>query len=131
MESYRQHLNDHIVPYIGAVKLADLTVPMVRDFIDRLRADKRSPAMIKRVIGDLGTILGDAQERGLVAQNVVRSLSRKKHRRIERRQRSALKVGVDIPSPAEIRAILFVIDAVNTRPGTSGRLWITNPVLQR
>jgi integrase len=106
VESYRQHLNDHIVPYIGAVRLADLTVPMVRDFIDRLRTDKRSPAMIKRVIGDLGTILGDAQERGLVAQNVVRSLSRRKHRRIERRQRSALKVGVDIPSPTEIRAIL-------------------------
>jgi integrase len=106
VESYRQHLNDHIVPYIGAVRLADLTAPMVRDFIDRLRTDKRSPAMIKRVIGDLGTILGDAQERGLIAQNAVRSLSRKKHRRIERRQRSALKVGVDIPSPAEIRAIL-------------------------
>jgi integrase len=106
VESYRQHLNDHIVPYIGAVRLADLTAPMVRDFIDRLRTDKRSPAMIKRVIGDLGTILGDAQERGLIAQNAVRSLSRKKHRRIERRQRSALKVRVDIPSPAEIRAIL-------------------------
>jgi integrase len=106
VESYRQHLNDHIVPYIGAVRLADLTVPLVRDFIDRLRADKRSPAMIKRVIGDLGTILGDAQERGLVAQNVVRNLARKKHRQTERRQRSALKVGVDIPSPAEIRAIL-------------------------
>jgi len=27
--------------------------------------------------------------------------------------------------------VLFVIDAVNTRPGTSGRLWITNPALQR
>jgi integrase len=106
VESYRQHLNDHIVPYIGAVKLADLTVPLVRDFVDRLRADKRSPAMIKRVIGDLGAILGDAQERGLIAQNVVHSLARKKHRQTERRQRRALKVGVDIPSPDEIRAIL-------------------------
>ena len=37
--------------------------------------------MIKRVIGDLGAILGDAQERGLVAQNVVHSLARKKHDR--------------------------------------------------
>jgi integrase len=106
VESYRQHLNDHILPYIGAVKIADLTVPLVREFIDRLRADKRSPAMIKRVIGDLGAILSDAQERGLVAQNVVHSLGRKRHRQAERRQRSALKVGVDIPSPAEIRAIL-------------------------
>jgi integrase len=106
VESYRQHLRDHIVPYIGTVKIADLTVPLVREFIDRLRADQRSPAMIKRVISDLGGILGDAQERGLIAHNVVRSLSRKKHHQVERRQHSALKVGVDIPSPAEIRAIL-------------------------
>jgi integrase len=105
-ESYRQHLHDHIIPYLGAVKISDLTVPAVREFTDQLRADKRSPAMIKRVIGDLGAILSDAQERGLVAQNVVHNLSRKRHRQTERRQRSALKVGVDIPSPAEIRAIL-------------------------
>jgi hypothetical protein len=37
----------------------------------------------------------------------------------------------DKPPRAEIRAILFVVDAVNTRPGTSGRVWITNPALQR
>jgi hypothetical protein len=32
--------------------------------------------MVKRVVGDLGSILADAQGRGLVAQNVVRSLMR-------------------------------------------------------
>ena len=73
LESYRQHLRDHIVPYIGALKLSQITVPMVRDLMDKLRADGRSPAMIRRVIGDLGSILADAQERGLVAQNIVRS----------------------------------------------------------
>src|SRR5262245_27777513 len=75
--------------------------------MDRRRADGRSPAMIKRVVGDLGSILADAQERGEVAQNVVRSLSkRKKRREAERRQKGKLKVGVDIPTPAEIRAIV-------------------------
>jgi len=107
VESYRQHLADHIVPYIGRVKLSQLTMPLVREFMDRLRADKRSPTMVKRVIGDLGSILADAQERGKVAQNVVRSLSqRKKRREAERRQKHKLKVGVDIPSPEEIRAIV-------------------------
>jgi integrase len=100
------HLRDYIVPYVGALKLSQLTVPVVREFMDRLRADGRSPAMIKRVVGDLGSILADAQERGLVAQNVVRSLSRKKRRAAERRQNHKLKVGVDIPSPAEIKAIV-------------------------
>lgn len=80
VESYRQHLEQHIVPLIGDVKLADLTVPKVRAFADKLRDYGRSPVMIRKVIGDLGSILADAQERGLVAQNVVRSLSQRKKR---------------------------------------------------
>ena len=107
VESYQQHFNQHILPYLGHLKLSALTVPIVRNFMDWLRADKRSAAMIKRVVGDLGSILADAQERGLVTQNVVRSLShRKKQRASDRRQKSVLKVGIDIPSPQEIRAIV-------------------------
>ena len=108
LESYRQHLRDHIIlPYIGALKLSQITVPMVRNLMDKLRADGRSPAMIRRVIGSISARFADAQERGLVAQNIVRGLSsRKKRHAAERRQRQKLKVGVDIPSPAEIRAIV-------------------------
>jgi integrase len=107
VESYQQHLDHHIVPYIGAVKLSQLTVPGVRNFMDRLRSDGRSPAMIKRLVGDLGSILSDAQERGEVAQNVVRSLSkRRKRRESERRKKGKLKIGVDIPTPSEIKAIV-------------------------
>jgi integrase len=107
-ESYRQHLRDHINPYLGDVRLADLTVPTVRSFMDDLRADDRSPAMIKRVVGDLGSILADAQERGTIAQNVVRGLSKRNQsrRKVEQRQKRRLEVGKDIPSPAEIRAII-------------------------
>jgi integrase len=106
LESYRQHLDDHIVPYLGAVKLSQLTIPVVRNFMDRLRAEGRSSAMVKRVVGDLGSILADAQERGQVAQNIVRSLSKRKKRQAERRQKGRLKVGVDIPRPDEIKAIV-------------------------
>ena len=107
VESYRQHFDDHIKPYIGPLKLSQLTVPRVREFMDTLRLEKRSDAMIKKVIGDLGSILAEAQERGLVAQNVVRSLStHKKRKQSERRQKRLLKVGVDIPAPMEIRAIV-------------------------
>lgn len=53
----------------------------------------------------MGAILVDAQERGLVVRNVVRDLRsnrrRGKERRAERRQRGKLKIGVDIPLPAE------------------------------
>jgi integrase len=61
----------HIVPLLGAVKLCQLTVPMVRHFEDKLRV-KRSPAMVRKVLGSLSAILGDAQERGLVSQDVAR-----------------------------------------------------------
>ena len=87
-----------------------LTVGLVRKFRDDLRADKRSPAMVKRIIGSLGALLVDAQERGLVATNAVRSMKRErrrgKERQAERRQRGKLKVGVDIPTPDEIKAII-------------------------
>jgi integrase len=109
LNSYREHLNLHIAPLIGDTKLSQLTVPMVRAFEDRLRAD-RSPAMVRKAVGSLSMILSDAHERGLVAQNVVRGLrskrSRGKEQRADRRQRGKLKVGVDIPAPAEIRALI-------------------------
>jgi integrase len=54
--------------------------------------------------------MSDAQERGLVSRNVVRDLRRSRHRgaerRAERRQKGKLKIGVDIPSRPEIRAIV-------------------------
>jgi integrase len=108
--SYRQELHQHIVPFLGNYRLSQLSVPMVRKFKDDLRSEKRSPAMASRVIGSLGALLGDALERGLVATNVVRSMKRErkrgKERRAERRQKGKLKVGVDIPTPDEIKRLI-------------------------
>jgi integrase len=102
------------------MKLSQLTAPMVREFEDKLghgfpaagteNNAMRSPAMVKKIRGSLGSILADAQERGLVARNVVRELRsnrrRGKERRAERRQKGKLKVGVDIPTADEIKRIL-------------------------
>jgi integrase len=104
LDQYRQHLELHIAPLIGGVKLSQLTVPAVREFEDRLRID-RSPAMVKKALSSLGMILADAHERGLVAQNVARGL-RARRRGADKRQKGKLKVGVDIPSPAEIRTLV-------------------------
>jgi integrase len=103
LESYEQQLQLHIVPMIGKVKLAQLNVPMVKKFEDNLAEAGRSHVMVRNVRRSLGAILAEAQERGLVAQNVVRSLRRG---RAAARQRAKLKVGVDIPSPDEIRALV-------------------------
>jgi integrase len=105
LEQYGQHLDYHIVPLIGGAKLSQLTVPAVRAFEDRL-AKGRSPAMVHKVLRSLGSIVADAQERGLVAQNVVRGLRRgRRTTSAGSRQRRKLQVGVDIPTTSEIRAI--------------------------
>jgi integrase len=77
-------------------RLSQVTVPLVRHLEDRLRSAGRSPAIVKHAIGALGAILADALERGLVAQNVVRSRRhRGKAERAERRHKGKLKIGVD------------------------------------
>src|SRR6202046_423118 len=119
LDAYRQHLRLHIEPYLGKVKLSQLSAPMVREFEDKLaRGDMpegaapkpRSPVMVKKVRTSLSALLSDAQERGLVSRNVVKELRRSrkrgKERQAEKRQRGKLKVGVDIPTLDEIRAIV-------------------------
>ncbi|TGP24894.1 MULTISPECIES: site-specific integrase [unclassified Mesorhizobium] len=107
---YRQHLDLHIVPAIGETLLSKLTVPVVRSFEDQLRANGVSSSMVRKVLTSLGSLLADAQERGLVIRNAVREKSRArqkgKDRRQERRHRGKLKVEVDIPAREEIKAIV-------------------------
>ena len=114
LDQYRQHVDLHIVPLIGDERLSKITVPAVRSFEDRLRAEGRSPAMVRKVMVSLGSLLADAQERGLVGRNAVREKSRARqkgsNRRQERRQKGKLKVGTDIPTRDEIKAIVEVLD---------------------
>jgi integrase len=111
LDQYRQHLNLHIDPFLGRTRLADLSVPGIRCFQDKLRTEGRSAAMVKRVMVSLGSLIADAQERGLVARNAVREMAKSRSRKAaqgERRQKARLQVGVDIPTPAEIAAMLRV-----------------------
>jgi integrase len=118
LAAYRQHLELHIKRYLGAVKLSQLSAPMVREFEDKLAVgampngaepEPRSSAMIRKIRVSLSSLISDAQERGLVARNVVRDLRstrrRGTERRAERRQKGKLKIGVDIPTREEIKAI--------------------------
>jgi len=44
-----------------------------------------------------------------------------------------LPVGVThvaMPPPASLRSVMFVVDTANTKPGTSGRIWIGNVALR-
>jgi integrase len=120
IDSYRQHIKFHIRPFIGKIKLSQVTAPLVREFEDRLRRGDpapgeavgaaRSHAMVRKITGSLGALMADAQERGLVARNVVRELRSRRQKgadsRADRRQKGHLRVGADIPTRQEIKAIV-------------------------
>jgi integrase len=74
LAQYRQHCRLHINPRLGRLKLAKLTKPGVVQFRDALIAGGMSRMMVRKVLVSLTSIVGNAQERGLVAQNVARSV---------------------------------------------------------
>ncbi len=108
IDQRKQHLNLHIVPFAGSVKLSKISAPWVRSFQDTLRENGRSPAIIKRVTVSLGSILADAQSRGLVIRNAVHEVSKARSgtKASEKRNKPKLRIGVDIPTNVEIKAIL-------------------------
>ena len=106
IDQYRQHLRLHIAPFIGREKLSRVNVPVVRAFEDRLRAEGRSATMARYVVRSLGALLADAAERGLIVRNPVRELRRKRRKRGNEKRGHSLEVGIDIPTPEEIKRIV-------------------------
>lgn len=115
------HLEHHVKPFIGGIKLAGLNTPGLYAFDKELREAGRSQAMRQRVMTSVGSMLTFAQGRGLVAQNVARGV---KIKRDERQvTKGPLRPGVDFPTIAEINALIdnasgrlrpFIITAVFT-----------------
>lgn len=113
IDAYQNHLDRHIGPLIGEKKLTSLTVPEVRAFEEKLLDSGRSSSMVKKVLVSLGSLLADAQERGLVGRNVVRDLRGGRggsDHRAQKRAKGRLKVGTDIPTPEEVRAFLTALE---------------------
>lgn len=109
VEDYERLLRLHIVPFIGGLKLTALTTARLRAYQDELQEAGRSGSMTKRTVSALGTLLSDAQERGLVVRNAVqeaRGRRKGREKRQEKRQKGRLKVGVDIPTREEISALV-------------------------
>jgi integrase len=101
LAQYRQH-SQHIISHIGSTKLANLTTPGLNKFRDELLTTM-SRAMARKVMSSLKSLLKDAQRRGNVAQNVALAVKRID---ADKRSEEQLKIGVHIPAPDEIRAIL-------------------------
>lgn len=95
---YQNHLDYHVKPYLGEMKLSQLTRPMVQDFVRNLRHDGRSQALARKVLTSLGSLIGCAEDHGKVGQNVARGL------RVASLKRQKEKVV--IPMPPEIQAFI-------------------------
>lgn len=97
IKQYKELRDLHIVPLIGGTKLSRLTMPAVEAFRDALVAT-RSKAMAGKAVRALSSILSEAQRRGLVAQNVAKSV------RVTRSKRE--KGRAVIPTRAELKALI-------------------------
>ena len=101
LDHYRSHVDNHINPRLGRDRLAKLTTPRIQAFRDGL-LENLSRAQAKKVLTSLKSLLKDAQRRGNVAQNVALGVSITR----DNRAKSKLRVGVDIPTPDEIKCIV-------------------------
>jgi len=101
LRQYRNHVDLHIVPRIGGDKLARLSTPAVEAFRDDLLR-KGSRPMARKVLASLKSILGEAQRRGLVAQNAASPVKVGANKR----ESGKLTVGREIPSKEEIQTVL-------------------------
>lgn len=105
-----EHVRLHIAPFIGKLKLTRLTGPRVRAFESELREAGRSAVMVRKVMTSLGGILADALERGTVGRNVVRELRARRGKGTAKRHENSIEAGVDIPEPAEVKAIVAALE---------------------
>jgi integrase len=102
LQQYRNHVVLHIRPSrIGTEKLARLSTPIIEAFRDDL-LQQHSRAMARKALASLKSILGEAQRRGLVAQNAAQPV----RVGVKKREKRKIEAGRDFPSKEEINLII-------------------------
>jgi integrase len=96
VRQYRQHVDLHIVPRIGKIKLAQLTPTRIEAFRDDLLAQLSRP-LSRKVLTSLKSLLKVAKY-AHVAADVSIGRSKRSERKLE--------VGRDIPTTAEIKRLI-------------------------
>lgn len=104
LTGYRSLVKHHVLPLLGATKLSRLTRPIVEQFVDEMLETGRTRETARRSVQTLVSAIGEAERRGLVAQNVARGV------RVATGKRHKPKVA--IPTKDEVREALA---------GTQGR----------
>lgn len=110
IDQYQQHLDLHIAPYLGRLRVSAFTLARTREFEDELRSAARSAALTKKVLVSLSSLLSDAQERGHAARNVMRDRARTRKAKDRTERKPKLRVGIDLPTRDEIRAFVGALE---------------------
>lgn len=95
LDQYKQHIDIHIRPRIGEIKVAVLTETRLEAFRDELLA-KMSRELAIKVLSSTKSILRLAK-RGHIAANVKIKADKRKKK---------LEIGTDIPAPSEIQRLI-------------------------
>lgn len=98
---YRRTTINHVLPFLGNIKLSRLTAPMIKEWVNDLLSDPEAPRgqrTVQLAVAVLRMLIGDVQERGLIAHNIVREAPP----RIPMKK----KTRVAIPTKDEVRMIL-------------------------
>src|SRR5260221_1274294 len=97
IKGYQEHINLHIIPLLGKVKLTKLTQPMIEEFRDKLvlrisdKTDRRIALKTTRsVLATLKSIINEAQGLGKGGKNVARQTNLKMSKRDKKRARVPL-----------------------------------------
>jgi integrase len=107
VRQYRQHIDLHIAPKIGGIKVANLTEARLEKFRDDLLAEISRP-LARKVLTSAKSILRTAKRSHVIANVKIPR---------EKRQRK-LEAGRDIPAPAEITRLLKAAEGADLRRRT-------------
>ncbi|RYG87455.1 MAG: site-specific integrase [Alphaproteobacteria bacterium] len=117
LRQYRSHIDQHIAPAMGAVKLSKLTGPKVADFRDHLLATL-SRAMAKKVLTSFKSIIREAQSKGHIVANPASAVS------IQSAGEGRHKTETEIPERAEVKAMLAKLEELaSQRNKQRGKAW--------
>ncbi|MET3926632.1 tyrosine-type recombinase/integrase [Devosia sp. 2618] len=103
LRQYRQHVDLHIVPEMGDLKLSKLTGPRIAAYRDHLLASM-SRALAKKVLTSFKSVIKEAQARGNIIANPAAAIS------IHSAGDSRHKVDIEIPTRDEVRSMLVKLD---------------------
>jgi len=98
-KQYRGHIRNHLVPFLGRLRVDTVTYPAIERFKSHCRETDVSVATIKKILTTLGTIMVYAVRCRYIDHNTVREVE-------QPRKTSEDHSEIQPFSPEEIRAIL-------------------------